>query len=280
MNFQTLLVVFAVVCVAVSLPVCGSDLAIVANPIDSSLAADLYLLLEESDVSFILSSPEALDVDHPFILFLGGHRSPEGVGDFVTGILSGEDKEYLLSSSNSSAIFVRDDFFLEGQRVWVAAGFDEFGTQRAWMDNLNDIISHITGSNETVSREEDSPGDVGVSINDWYFADVIIFRSSSMHVLKDDPRFGNKFLLVNLTLTNYGNEAVEYFTRDFRVESDKQSFGRISLRFLGGKLKGKHLEPGESTSGMVTFEVPKRREDFVFVYSCPGILCENRIKLV
>jgi len=253
-------------------------IVVVANSIDADLAAGLFEYFEDEGVDFVLASPLTLNVEHPFILFLGGHRAPGGVGDMVTGILGDNDKGFLLSSPNASTVFHRDGFFLDGQRVWVAAGFDRWATRAAWMRNKDQFVSFIRG--------DDGGGLAGIgrqgvvaSVSEWYFADVIIFRGSSMAVLKDDPRFGKKFVIVNVTLTNYGNDTVVFSTRDFRVFSGRQSFGRARLKYLKASIKGKHIESGASVTGMVGFEVPDKFEDFEFVYSCPGVRCEQRIPL-
>ncbi|MFH1722922.1 MAG: DUF4352 domain-containing protein [Candidatus Altiarchaeota archaeon] len=244
------------------------NLVIVANSIDSSLAGDLFSLLEAEGIPFVLATPGTLDVNQQFILVLGGHKAPEGVGDLVTGILSDEQKEILVSTDDSIEFFVFDGFFTEGQRIWVAAGFDRFGTKRSWEGNVSEVISYFRNANVSIVVKEEEVEVLVLKVNDHYSTDVIMGKATSGFVQKDMPRFGYEFVIVNLTLENHGNETVEYSTRDFRVESGKQSFGRSLVKYLKWSLKGKYLEPGGVVTGLLAFEVPEHREGFSLVYSC------------
>lgn len=242
-------------------------LVVCANEIDVQLAADLFAALEGANVSYVVSSPATLDVTHPVILFLGGHRAPGGVGDYVRGILSARERGLLLSSEDASYLFLHADFFVEGQRILVAAGFDQFDTAAAWQRHLPDIFAAVERAPErsfAASGEE-----LVLSVSEYYFTDVIMGKANSGFVQKDDPRFDHVFLVVNLSVSNYGNETIEYATRDFRVESDGRSFGRSVVRYLPGTLRGKHLAPGSTVSGYVVFEVPDGMEGFTLTYACP-----------
>ncbi len=253
-------------------------LVVCANDIDAQLASGLFSLLEDANVSYVLSSPANLDVSHPVLLFLGGHRAPGGVGEFVRGILSAGERELLLSSADASYFFSHDDFFVSGQRVLVAAGFDRFGTQAAWERHAADILAAVSRAPErsfAASGEE-----LVLGVSDFYFADVILGKANSGFVQKDDPRFNHVFLIVNLSVSNYGDGVIEYATRDFRVESDGRSFGRSVVRYLPGTLRGKHLGPGETVSGYVVFEVPEGMVGFTLTYACPlHPRCERSVPL-
>jgi len=138
-----------------------TELLIVANRVDASLASDLLNYLDGEGISYTLmqlpgdeSNPQCKDEDlerfneartnYTVILILGGHRAYGCVGSIVAGLLN-ESEEELLERRGSTAIFIRYDVWAQGQTVIVAAGNTRNETVKAYQyykDKLLEMLKY------------------------------------------------------------------------------------------------------------------------------------------
>ncbi len=105
--------------------------AIVSNSIDMPTAERMKSVLEAMGFEVRIFSPEeysdALDYGQ-FVIVLGGHKAPEGIGQISSSLLSPEEKSKL-ERRNYAYYFVKRG--PERKPVVVVAGNDRYGTYRA-----------------------------------------------------------------------------------------------------------------------------------------------------
>lgn len=123
-------ILFAVVCLLQA--VSSQQVLILANSIDLELAGDYVKALEDAgvDVTVVQAQEFPQYREEKIIFILGGHHAPEGVGSIVDGILSEEDKGYLLSSPESRDVFVFHNTWSSNQTVLVFAGYEKEQTRQ------------------------------------------------------------------------------------------------------------------------------------------------------
>lgn len=117
-----------------SFPVASVELtgpvAIISNGIDIVSAERLRSSLESMGFRVAIFPPERLGeaVNYAqFIVILGGHRAPGGVGDIVAPLLSSEEKANL-ERKGYAYYFIKAKW---GKYVVIIAGNDRFGTYKA-----------------------------------------------------------------------------------------------------------------------------------------------------
>lgn len=98
-------------------------IVILANLIDYSLASDLFEYLRNAGYEVVHVLPEnfASYKSEKNIVILGGHKAPDGVGETVGGLLSGEQKA-MLEKPGAVERFTFSDIWAPGQRITVFAG--------------------------------------------------------------------------------------------------------------------------------------------------------------
>ncbi|MEM2290756.1 MAG: hypothetical protein QXL56_05695 [Candidatus Korarchaeum sp.] len=104
--------------------------AIISNGIDMATAERLRSSLESMGFEVAIFPPESFNaaVNYAqFIVILGGHRAPEGIGDLVAPLLSGEERANL-ERRGYAYYFIKTRF---GKYLVIVAGNDRFGTYRA-----------------------------------------------------------------------------------------------------------------------------------------------------
>jgi hypothetical protein len=165
------LVALAFIFIALNCVSSSQDKAVLvlANSIDHDMAGDLYNTLSRHGYETVHVTAQGFAElnSSRYIIILGGHRSPEGVGDIVGGMLSGVEKKRLLSGPGAGFMFRRSDVWSAGQVVWILAGYGKEDTRLAHevyasavigeLDNLTVdvfenvlISSHSDGGNVTL----------------------------------------------------------------------------------------------------------------------------------
>ncbi len=119
---------------------------VVANSIDRALADDFYTFLGGSGFSVVSVGADHLKYhkDEPYLFFLGGHRSPEGVGGLVSPLLSEKEKRQLLTSPTAAKSFVKTNVYRPGQVVYVFAGHEKEQTRLAWQQAKDEVGRFLT----------------------------------------------------------------------------------------------------------------------------------------
>ncbi len=136
----------------------GKDIVLVANSIDLALAGELISFLEDNDFT-VKVTPAANFSDHrnaTNVVFLGGHRAPEGVGDLVGEALTPAEKDFLVSVRTSQKLFLKRDVWRDGQIAWIFAGHEKEQTRAAWMTDKDRMLFRKPSN---VDDECGAPGD-------------------------------------------------------------------------------------------------------------------------
>lgn len=130
---------------------------VVANDIDHALAKTMYttLMTAGANVTRITAMELPMRRDGDFIIILGGHRAPQGVGEVVSTLLTSMEKRYLEGFESSSQVFPRNNNTL-GRPVYVAAGYDREQTRKAWLRGLADFVEQLRMDDGTLIEPEDS----------------------------------------------------------------------------------------------------------------------------
>ncbi len=121
-----------------------SQVIILANSIDIAKADSLlnYLIINGFTPIHLGSNSTSKLESSPFVIVLGGHRSPEGIGDIVDDILDDEQKKLLLKGSGSTIQSRTEGVWMDGQVVWILAGYNSEDTRKAH----GKYIGKVTGS--------------------------------------------------------------------------------------------------------------------------------------
>ena len=114
---------------------------VISNSIDHSPELIDYVQQEFEVIS--ISAEEFPDYQgYQYYVILGGPDAPEGVGDLVQSILSGQEVEYLRSTEEYN-LFIR---VRDGKTFFVLAGADREMTREAVTELKDDILSYIPKS--------------------------------------------------------------------------------------------------------------------------------------
>jgi hypothetical protein len=173
---------------------------LLSNPVDNLLATELILFLRDHGYQLSLTdaSDFFLNKKEDLIIILGGHNSPEGVGEIVEGLLTEDEKNALLTDENSSQMYVKENVWSR-QKIIIFAGYDQYDTRKAWKDNMawftedrdgNKIYDLLDGVVEIVIAEpeilwkKNIPGIVGgVALN--HDGSLLMTGSSGYPSLKE-----------------------------------------------------------------------------------------------
>ncbi|MFC2154245.1 hypothetical protein ACFLRC_02045 [Candidatus Altiarchaeota archaeon] len=133
-------------------------IVVLANSLDNGLAQDLYPFLRGAGFEVLKVDADQFEnyKNEKFILILGGHRSPEGVGDIVNGVLKDKEKTSLILSATSTKSFEKANVFHPSQVVFVFAGHEKEQTQQAWMAGKDRVVELLRGSVEELECVRDS----------------------------------------------------------------------------------------------------------------------------
>ncbi|MDK2383607.1 MAG: hypothetical protein QI199_02205 [Candidatus Korarchaeota archaeon] len=129
--FMTLAILLAQSLILIQASSLTGPVAIVSNSIDMPTAERMKSVLEGMGFGVRIFSPqeysEALEYGQ-FVIVLGGHKAPEGIGQISSSLLSPEEK-IKLERKNYAYYFVKRG---PGRKpVVVVAGNDRYGTYRA-----------------------------------------------------------------------------------------------------------------------------------------------------
>ncbi|MFH1722425.1 MAG: hypothetical protein ABH950_07475 [Candidatus Altiarchaeota archaeon] len=131
---------------------------VVSNSIDRELAEDLFSVIRGTGFEVInvgvSGLPEFKNERH--IIFLGGHRSPEGVGELVADILDDKEKKLLLADRSASRLFVKTNVYHPGQAVYIFAGYEKEQTRLSWLVKKDWMIERLRGAVEIVDCIRDA----------------------------------------------------------------------------------------------------------------------------
>lgn len=117
-----------------------------ANSVDYALASDAIASLEARRMLVIRANASTFPQyqGERFIVILGGPDAYEGVGEIVSEVLNAEE-EARLREPGARAMYARRNVWLEAawlrrQTVFVVAGSDRYGTQKALSEHLESIF--------------------------------------------------------------------------------------------------------------------------------------------
>ncbi len=115
---------------------------LVCNSIDYEVTGkELTSLLEERGFTVIRITPDQFDTWRwfsPRIIFLGGHKSPEGMGEIVNELLSDSEKKMI--EKTGPIMFAYDDVDFRRQSMIFLAGKDREGTREIALARIDDIV--------------------------------------------------------------------------------------------------------------------------------------------
>jgi len=136
-------------------------IVVVSNSIDGALAQELYGYLKDTGMDVIPANGTTFQSysAEKYIVVLGGHHAPEGVGDIVDSLLTEKEKNLLLKSNNSSFLFVKTNVWAKKQVVLVFAGYEKEQTRIAWQENSERLpVGAVVASTTTLSPADSCGG--------------------------------------------------------------------------------------------------------------------------
>lgn len=118
---------------------------LVCNSIDYELTGKVMKsLLEDVGIPVHIITPEEFSFYRwfsPRIILLGGHRSPEGMGDIVSMVLTEPEKRMI--EKTGPYMFAVEDLDFWKQSIIVLAGADREGTSIIALSRIDDIVLWI-----------------------------------------------------------------------------------------------------------------------------------------
>ncbi len=126
----------------------SQDVVVVANKVDEEVS---YPTLKEGlssrGLSPTLIGPELLRkyLNAKFLIILGGPDAYDGVGNISSFFLQPHDSAYLRSMKGSYIVYMSHPTF-KGQRVFVLAGNDRYGTKKAVETFVKDLLDDAVGN--------------------------------------------------------------------------------------------------------------------------------------
>ncbi|MFH1403688.1 MAG: hypothetical protein ABIH11_05400 [Candidatus Altiarchaeota archaeon] len=119
----TLLMMVAVLCADSQQ---DGGVVVLSNQLDMPAASAIGELMEKNNLPYTVVGAGEFDAYRAsrHVIILGGHGSPEGVGDVVEGLLTSFERQSLTSDTDSSFLFRKRGVWTEGQTVWILAGHD------------------------------------------------------------------------------------------------------------------------------------------------------------
>lgn len=118
------------------------EILLVCNSIDYELTGkELKAILGEKGYTVRRVTPDTCGVYRwfsPKIIMLGGHKSPEGMGDIVGSILT--ESEQLMVEKKGLAMFAHENVDFRNQSIVVLAGKDREETHDITLSRIDDIV--------------------------------------------------------------------------------------------------------------------------------------------
>ncbi len=146
MKLITCLVILGFIAGLSSAQAANRTITVFANAIDYESVKstlDLYKIAGIG-VDYVVGSGYAKRVNDPLIFVVGGHNSPSGTGDIVSGILTPPEKDYLTSKPDARRVFVVPGLWNQNQTVFVFAGYSKEQTRRMVSEAFPDILRSLT----------------------------------------------------------------------------------------------------------------------------------------
>lgn len=159
-----------------------SKVALVANSIDIEMNPGLIATLKENGLTtdYFGAKDKGYDA-YDYVIILGGPDSSEHTGGISKKILKDADKENL-RNRKYKILYETDDFFKQGQKIFVLAGTDREYTKAAVDTYTDQIISKI--KNQSTKPEASVTSSIGKNLTarelkqmlesgeDIYFIDI------------------------------------------------------------------------------------------------------------
>ncbi|RLG54742.1 MAG: hypothetical protein DRN99_04560 [Thermoproteota archaeon] len=97
-----------------------------------------------------------------------------------------------------------------------------------------------------------------------------LYRASKVAGKK--PREDHVFLVVNISVENRGDRSIEVRSGDLLLVADGAEYTPSPITIqVGGAFRGGAVEPGESVSGRVVFEIPVGAKPIKLLCILPGL---------
>lgn len=90
------------------------------------------------------------------------------------------------------------------------------------------------------------------------------------------PKDGNKFVVVDVSIKNDSKEAINYNLFDFKLQDDKDYSYSTGLADKEPSFSSGALQPGQSTRGFLSFEIPTGNQATKLVFT-PEFLSTSQI---
>ena len=118
------------------------EVLLVCNSIDYEMAGDeLKRVLTEKGYTVRRITPDEFDIYRwfsPKVILLGGHKSPEGMGEIVTTLLTEAEKTMIEKTGPYQ--FAHDNVDFKKQSMIFLAGKDREGTRDITLSRIEDIV--------------------------------------------------------------------------------------------------------------------------------------------
>ncbi len=145
---------------------------VLANSGDSGLSHDFFVFLANRGFNVTRSKAEDFQryKTRGLVVILGGPDALEGVGEIVREVLD-EDEEASLKGPGSLGVYIKQDVWIQNQKVIVIAGADRGLTARAVWENMEMVSDELNierkkglvGLQEILTIEESKMGlDCGI----------------------------------------------------------------------------------------------------------------------
>ncbi len=123
------------------------SIAVLANSIDIEGTKRLLESLNQSGVNAVLISPGQVKeaANHDITVILGGHNSPEGIGELARRIMTDQDMQRLMIPG-SWRMIRGESIFRKGHVTFVFAGHGKEETRMAWNLSWMSIVDELKES--------------------------------------------------------------------------------------------------------------------------------------
>lgn len=152
-------------------------------------------------------------------------------------------------------------------------------------EDLRDVADQFGGSffgaDETPSQPTMEPGAVGETVQRGNFELTVHSVTDPYEVSEDSfaPQSGDRWVLIDVSLTNISSESQDYGPYDFKVRDADNYEYDVSFVDLDQELNSGSLLPNETIRGQIGFDVPAAAQLVRVTYESGFFDSKNRIDI-
>ena len=143
-----------------------------------------------------------------------------------------------------------------------------------------------SSSNSTSSSSSSSSSNKEADVKESYkIGEEITFDKHTLKVKSagseyDKAKEGQEFVIVNVTITNNGDEKISYNPFDFKMQNSQGNITNHTFTTVNNdtSLNSGELAPGGKVSGTIAFEEPKDDKELVLIFKA-NVFSDKELKI-